>query len=198
MSAEPVQSITPEEYLAYERASPGRHEYVRGEIFAMAGASEAHNTITLNVAVALRNQLRGGPCRAYASDMRVQVDARRSYVYPDVVVVCGERRFEDDQVDTLLNPTLVVEVLSPSTEAFDRGAKAEYYRQIPSVQEYVLIAQDRIHVEQYTRATSGAWTLREFASHSEVIVLSSIDVSLPVDEAYEDMEIRIGYPDKPT
>ena len=189
MSAAPVRTITPEEYLAYERESSGRHEYVRGEIFAMAGASEAHNMIALNVAVALRNQLRGGPCRGYVSDMRVKIDARRSYVYPDVVVVCGERRFEDDQIDTLLNPTLVVEVLSPSTEAFDRGAKAEYYRQVPSVQEYLLVAQDRIHVEQYSRSAGGTWTLREYGLGSDSIVLASIGCELAVDHVYEEVEI---------
>ena len=148
---------TPEEYLALERQAPYKSEYVAGQIAAMSGASRAHQPVLFRV---LSGQLLERPCEAHASDLRVKVSARGMYTYPDIVVVCGDAHFEDAAVDTLLNPTLIVEVLSPSTEAYDRGAKFGYYRQAPSLREYVLIAQDRMLVEQYVRADAG-WLLTE-------------------------------------
>ena len=152
---------TPEEYLAVERASETRSEYFAGDIVAMTGASRAHNLIVLNVGAELRAQLRGRACESYVEGMRVKVVAAGVYTYPDVVVVCGEPVFEDEQVDTVLNPTLIVEVLSPSTERYDRGRKLEHYRKIPSLSEYILIAQDARRIEWYTRQEGGLWSYRD-------------------------------------
>ena len=140
--------LTPEEYIAFERkflpdSEIVRHEYVNGELIAMSGASREHNLITINVSTALHTRLRGSRCETYANDMRVSAPATASYFYPDVVVVCEEPRFENEVFDILLNPLILVEVLSPSTEAYDRGEKFAHYRQLPSLQEYILVAQDK-------------------------------------------------------
>ena len=149
MPAMPKPLLTPEEYLARERRAETKSEYLRGEVFAMAGASRAHNLIASNAAGELRQQLRDRPCEVYPSDMRVKVSPSGLYTYPDVTVVCGEPQFEDAEVDTLLNPKVLVEVLSPSTADYDRGGKFTHYRRLPSLQEYVLISQDRPLVEHY-------------------------------------------------
>ena len=142
MSALPITYYTPEEYLEMEQAAEFKHEYCAGEIFAMAGAKRAHNLITTNTLTALVNQLRDKDYEVYANDMRVQGNQSREYSYPDVVVVCGQPQFRDSREDTLLNPLVIVEVLSPSTEAYDRGDKLLRYRQIESLTDYVLISQD--------------------------------------------------------
>ncbi len=141
MSAEAAgrRTWTPAEYLAWERAAPDKHEFLGGEIFAMAGASFAHNKIVGNIVGELRDALRDRPCDVTPSDLRVKIPAVGLYTYPDAVVVCGEPQFEDDKLDTLLNPTVIVEVLSDSTEAYDRGKKFRYYRTIPSLRDYVLV-----------------------------------------------------------
>ena len=181
--------LTPEEYIALERkALPDseiiRHEYLNGELVAMSGASRAHNLITGNIFGALRNLLRGSGCETYANDMRVSTPATASYFYPDVVVVCDEPRFEDDVFDTLLNPIILVEVLSPSTEAYDRGEKFAHYRQLTSLQEYVLVSQDQIRVEHYRRQER-QWIFTDFQKPQEILPLVSIQCELPVQEIYE-------------
>ena len=138
--------LTPEAYLTLEESAPEKNEYVDGEIFAMTCASEPHNLIVVNTVRELGNQLKKRPCKVYASDMRVKVSPTGLFTYPDVVVVCGQAQFDDSHRDTLLNPTLIVEVLSESTEAYDRGRKFEHYRKLESLAEYVLIAQHRLHV----------------------------------------------------
>jgi len=185
MSSLPVSVMTPEEYLAFERASPTKHEYFAGEVFAMSGASRAHNLIAGNVFAGLHGQLRGHPCEAYMGDMRVQVSETGLYTYPDVVVVCGEPQFEDAEVDTLLNPLLIVEVLSASTEAYDRGDKFEQYRLLPSLREYVLVSQDRPRVERFTRQEGETWLLQATAGLQATVTLSAIDCELPLSEIYE-------------
>jgi Uma2 family endonuclease len=190
MSASPKIHYTPEEYLAMERQAPFKSEYHAGEIFAMAGASEEHNIITINLTVALASQLRGGPCRPFAADMRVRVGPADLYAYPDVVVVCGERRFADEQRDVLLNPSVIVEVLSPGTEGYDRGDKFAGYQHLESLQEYLLVAQDRPHVEQYTRQADGRWLLSE-ATHLEAVIhLSSLGADLALSEVYADVNFE--------
>src|SRR5262249_32000266 len=149
--AVPKRIVSPAEYLAAERRSETKHEYLRGVVYAMAGASREHNRITLNLGAEIRAQLKGSPFEAFVSDMRVLVEATGLYTYPDVAVVGGERPFLDAEVDTLLNPNVLIEVLSPSTEAYDRGKKFAHYRRIPSLVEYVLVAQDRPLVERFTR-----------------------------------------------
>ena len=181
--------LTPEEYIALERkALPDseiiRYEYLSGELVAMSGASRAHNLITGNIFGELRNRLRGSGCETYANDMRVSTPATASYFYPDVVVVCDEPRFEDDVFDTLLNPIILVEVLSPSTEAYDRGEKFAHYRQLTSLQEYVLVSQDQIRVEHYRRQER-QWIFTDFQKPQEILPLVSIQCELPVQEIYE-------------
>ena len=180
---------TPEEYLAFERKAENRNEYVNGEIFALAGASRKHNLIVWNISGELKHQLKGKPCEAYLSEMRVKAPAARSYVYPDVVVVYGEPQFEDAYFDTLLNPTLVVEVLSKSTESYNRLAKAAYYRTIESLVEYLLVAQEEYRVEQYVKQADGRWLLSDVRSLESVIELKSIDCSLALKDLYDRISI---------
>jgi Uma2 family endonuclease len=187
------QLYTPAEYLALERAADHRSEFYAGEIFAMAGASKEHSLIVGQVVRIIGNQLRGGPCRQYPQDMRVKVDETGLYTYPDVVVACGEHRFEDNAFDTLLNPTLIIEVLSPSTEAYDRGIKFQHYKKLESLQQYVLIAQDRASVEVFTRTESGDWLLKDAQSLTDGVSLGSIGADLPLAEVYENVE----FPDEP-
>jgi Uma2 family endonuclease len=184
MSTVPKRFLTPEEYLAQERRAAFKTEYYQGETFAMAGASREHNLIVGNVVREVGNGLKGQRCEVYPSDMRVKVSATGLYTYPDVTVVCDTPEFEDEHRDTLLNPTLLVEVLSDSTEAYDRGAKSEQYRKLSSLREYLLIAQDRSHVERYMRQPDGGWLLREVAEPDGVVALGSVPVVLPMSEIY--------------
>jgi Uma2 family endonuclease len=185
MSAAPKLRYTPEEYLEIDRAAEYKSEYVAGEIFAMAGASEDHNTISFNLIGLLHSQLRGGPCRGFGADMKVSAGQGELYVYPDIVVVCGERQFLDERRDVLTNPTLIIEVLSSTTESFDRGDKFEGYRRLESLQGYVLIAQDRPHVEDYTRLGDGRWVLAEAGGLEAEIALSSIRCTIRLSEIYD-------------
>lgn len=184
MTALPAPSYyTPEEYLALERKAEFKSEYLNGQIYAMSGASRAHNLIAGNIFRHLGNQLEGRPCEVYQNDMRVKVSESGLYAYPDVAVACGEIRFEDASVDTLLNPVLIVEVLSPSTEAFDRGEKSAHYRRIESLQEYVLVSQDKVRVERYVRQGKD-WVFTEFNDPSEEIGLASVGAAVPLSAIY--------------
>lgn len=174
---------TPAEYLALERSSPQRHELLDGEIFAMAGASFEHDKIVANIVGELRSALRDRPCDVTPPDLRVHVPATGLYTYPDVTVLCRDPLFEGDLRDTLLNPTVIVEVLSESTEGYDRGKKFRNYRSIASFREYVLVAQDAVSVERYTRGEDGVWSLHESGAW-ERFVLASIGGSIAVDEIY--------------
>jgi Uma2 family endonuclease len=189
MSSQAQRSYSPEEYLALERQAQCKSEYYAGEIFAMAGASRWHNLIVANVVGELRSQLKGRPCTTYPSDMRVKVGPTGLYAYPDVTVVCGEAQFEDNQQDTLLNPTLIVEVLSESTEAYDRGGKFAHYRKLASLMEYVLITQTKPHIEHYVRQPDNRWLLAEADSLHDSIHLDSIDCQLALAEVYDKVDI---------
>ncbi len=180
--------LTPEEYITLERkaipdADTVRSEYVNGEIIAMSGASFAHNLITYNISGELRTRLRGSGCLAFANEMRVSIPSVKSYFYPDVGVVCGEPRFEDDVFDSLLNPIVIVEVLSPSTEAYDRGEKFSHYRQLQSLREYILVSQDKIHIDHYVRHAE-KWVLTDFQKLEQLLPLTSIQCELPLHEIY--------------
>ncbi len=192
MSAQPKQKyISEEEYLIMERVSPVKHEYFNGEIYQMAGASEEHANISSNINISLGTQLKKRPCKSYQSDLRVYIPATGLYTYPDVIVVCGKPQLlEDAFLDTLLNPDLIVEVLSPSTADYDKGAKFEYYRTIESLKEYVLVWQDKKRVARYTKQTDGSWTLNDFIGEDAEIVLSSIDCNLTMDDIYEKVEFE--------
>lgn len=186
MATQPEPYYSPEEYIALERAAECKSEYLAGQIFAMAGASEDHNTIATNILWNLRNKFQGQPCRVYMSDMRVRVAPNGLYTYPDVAVVCGPREFADDHRDTLLNPTLIFEVLSPSTEAYDRGEKFAQYWQLGSLTDYVLVAQDRVRVEHFTRQGDG-WFVSAAGSLDEILRLQSIGAELPLVAIYENV-----------
>jgi len=185
MSQQIVPYVSAEEYLRLERQSEYKSEYVNGEIFAMTGASLRHNLIAGNIFGELRQQLKGRQCQAYVSDMRVKVTATGLYTYPDVVVVCGKPKFEDKYVDTLLNPTLLVEVLSQSTERYDRIAKSSYYRTLDSLAEHLLVAQDDVRLEQYVKQPNGQWLLFESSSLDNVVELQSIGCSLALGDVYD-------------
>lgn len=189
--AQPKTLIALAEYLARERLSETKHEYFAGEIFAMAGASRAHNLITANVIAALHAQLKHRPCTTYPSDMRLKVEATGLYTYPDVSVVCGEAMFDDEQQDTLLNPTLIVEVLSKSTENYDRGEKFRQYRRLTSLQEYLLVAQDTYHIEHYVRQPDNQWLLSETNEVEDAIHLPSITCSLELADVYAKVGIVV-------
>lgn len=176
--------VSSEEYLIRERQADYRHEFVAGRILAMSGATRRHNLISVNVTREISNGLKGRPCEVYAADMRVRLEGARFYTYPDVVAVCAEPRFEDGQLDTLLNPTVIFETLSPTTAAYDRGDKFAYYRQIPSLQDYVLLSQDRILVELFTRQGE-LWLYRALDSLKDVLHLVSIDCRVPLAEIYD-------------
>lgn len=190
MSRQVKTYITPEEYLAIERAAEYKNEYVSGEIFSMTGASRKHNLIAGNIYGELREQLKGKPCEAYPGEMRVKAPAARSYVYPDVVVVCSEPQFEDGYFDTLLNPTLVVEVLSKSTESYNRLAKSASYRTIESLVEYLLVAQEEYRVEQYVKQADGRWLLSDVRSFDSAIDLGSIGCSLALPDVYDRISLE--------
>lgn len=190
MSLQPKPRLTPEDYLAIERSADFKSEYFDGEIFAMTGASEPHNIIVINSVIALGNQLKKRPCKLYANDMRVKVDPTGLYAYPDLVVVCGKAQLEDAHLDTLLNPTLIVEVLSDSTEAYDRGRKFEHYRKLESLTEYVLISQHWPHVESYRRQPDHHWLLTECSGLDGVLRLESIDCELALAEIYDKVELQ--------
>jgi len=184
MSSIPRTRLTPQEYLARERVAETRSEFYRGEMFAMSGASWEHTLIKDNIAGEARNQFKGGPCRALTSDLRVKVDVTGLYTYPDVVFVCDEPQFEDDMFDTLLNPRAIVEVLSDSTEKYDRGAKFVQYRCVASLQEYVLVAQDRPLVERYVRQADDSWLLTAFDDLTQMLSFTSIPVQMTLAEIY--------------
>lgn len=176
--------MTAEEYLALERQASYKSEYCNREVFAMAGASRRHNLIALNIGAELRAQLKQRLCEVYTSDMRVKVSRTGLYTYPDVVVVCGEPTFEDAEVDTLLNPTLLVKVLSKSTEDYDRGGKFEHYRTLTSLQEYLLVAQDRCHVVHYTRQPDNTWLLAETDKITDQLHLPLLGCDPALSEVY--------------
>ena len=175
--------ITPEEYLAAERRATVKSEYIHGEVLAMSGASRAHNIITVDITTELNIQLRKRGCEIYSGDMRVRTSPTGSYFYPDVVVVCDKPRFEDNVFDTLLNPILIVEVLSPSTETYDRGEKFALYQELTSLQEYILVSQDRIRVEHH-RLTETQWVGKTFEAPEDVLKLNSIECELPLQDIY--------------
>ncbi len=188
-----ISGISEAEYLEYEMASEIKYEYYQGEIFAMAGASREHNLITANIIGELRNQLKKKPCRLYPSDMRLQIETTGLYTYPDVMVVCGEEKFLDEKENTLLrqssvtllNPDIIIEVLSDSTEGYDRGVKFSHYRKLRSLKEYVMISQRIRKIERYFRNEDQQWVLTETDDEHPAIILEAIDCKLDISEVYD-------------
>ena len=185
MSQLAEQFITAADYLAQERQAETKSEYLNGRIYGMSGASEEHNTIVFNLARRIGNQLDKKPCRGYVNDMRVKVSPTGLYTYPDVVVVCGKPRFEDQHVDTLLNPTVIIEVLSDSTENYDRGEKFAHYRALPSLSDYLLVAQDQPRIEHYQRQPDGRWLYSATDGLDAQVEIATIGCVLPLAEVYE-------------
>lgn len=191
MSLQPKPILTFEDWLEDERAAlEGRSEYIDGEVFAMAGASFDHNAIVSNINRELSIQLKGRPCQVYANDMKVFIRSANASTYPDLVAFCGEQESLDDRRDVLLNPSLIVEVLSDSTEAYDRGDKFAMYRQISSLREYLLISQSRVLAELYTRGEDGRWTLTDCSARDDQVPLQSLDCTLALTEIYDKVQLE--------
>ena len=184
MSSLPPYYLNPEEYLTIERRAEYKSEYVDGVMYAMAGGSERHNLIAGNLVTELNIQLRKAPCRVYPSDLKVRVPNSKRFFYPDVSVVCGDTRFADDERDVVLNPVLIVEVLSESTAAFDRGKKFQSYQQIESLQEYLLVSQDEYVVEHYLRQGDGHWLYTKVSGLEEAVILPGLKSQLALSEIY--------------
>jgi Uma2 family endonuclease len=185
MSTAPKHYITPAEYLHRERKAEFRSEYFRGEMFAMAGASANHNLIVGNCIQTLGQQLKKKTCRVYPSDLKLRIEATGLYTYPDLSVVCGDPQLESDAGDVLLNPVVLVEVLSDSTEAYDRGKKFEHYRTIPSLMHYILIAQDRHSLDCFSRHATDNWLFTTCQGLEGKLVLDAIDCDLLAAEVYD-------------
>jgi len=188
MSTQVTTFLSPAEYLEQERRAERKSEYFRGEMFAMSGASPRHVSIVTNLVGWFWQQLKGMPCRVYSTDLRLRVTPAGLYTYPDVMVVCGDAQFADDQKDTVLNPVLIVEVLSKSTRDYDRGRKFQHYRTLPSLVEYLTVAQDQPHIEHWTRQPENGWLLTEFSDPGQSIHLASIGFVLPLAEVYDKVE----------
>ena len=178
------------EYFAQEEQADYRSEYYQGDIFAMAGGTANHNLIALNVAASLRSALSGKPCNAFMADMRVLVKRHQLYTYPDVMAVCGPLKYAPGRNDTVTNPVLIVEVLWPSTEAYDRGKKFEFYRTIDSLKEFVLIDQSRVYVERHRPLGLGRWEMTAFTAPEDVLALESVDVELTLAAVYDGVELE--------
>ncbi len=187
MSTAPKSYITPEEYLEAERRAPFRSEYFAGEVFAVAGASEAHVLLTRNLILNLQPQL--PHCLVMSNDMRVRVSPAGLYTYPDVVIVCGRREYLDDKKDTLLNPVVIAEVLSPSTEAYDRGVKFDQYQSVVSLRQYVLVSSDRAHVDIFTRLPDGGWVLRPVHGLHDRLELFDGTCTVALEDLYRQVDI---------
>jgi Uma2 family endonuclease len=184
-----------EDYLAAERAArDAKHEYVNGKVFAMTGASYNHNLIVLNLGSELRARLKGSPCHVLPSDMRVRIEAANAAKYPDLTALCEGPRFHDDRQDVLLNPALIVEVLSASTEAYDRGGKFATYRRLPSLEEYVLVSQDQPLVEVFSRQPDGRWVLSETEGLDAEVAFASLECRVAIREIYDKVEFEHGEP----
>ncbi len=196
MSAQPNYLYTPQEYLAFERSAPEKHEYFQGELFTMAGASFRHTVINSNIISGLRKQLRERGCTIHANDLRVKTESSL-YSYPDIVIVCGKPEFLDNTFDTLLNPVVIMEILSDSTKEYDRTRKFDHYRTIPSLREYVLLEQDMVRVERYSRIENPhvppdrtLWAFQAMTTIEESLTLQSMDCTVPLTELYEDIEFE--------
>lgn len=187
-ASKPRHSI--QDYYRIENDATGKHEFRDGEILAMSGGSPPHALIAANVIAELRNRLRGKSCRPYTSDLRVRITGRQRSVYPDISVICGKIEYDPDDKagHTVLNPRLIVEVLSPSTEAYDRGDKFTAYREVPSLAEYVLVSYSEPRVETYLRQADGTWTFSSASGSDAKAILRSLQLEIPLAEIFADVE----------
>ena len=190
MTTHTVTYVTPEEYLAAERLSETRSEYLDGGVYPMTGGTANHNRITINLILELDRQLRPAGRHVHATDLKVRLPGSRKFFYPDVMVICGELRYHDERRDIITNPDLVVEVLSPGTEAFDRGEKFRAYRTIESLKEYVLVSQERPLVEQYVKTGDGRWSLTEAEGLESSLALPSVGCTLSLGAVYDKVDFN--------
>lgn len=188
MSAQRKTLFSPEQYLERERKAEFKSEYYAGEMYAMAGATEAHVLIVSNLTFEFVSQFRRRPCKTYATDMKVRIDASGLYAYPDVVLICGDPEFTDGRQDTLLNPQVIIEVLSPSTAAYDRGEKFLHYRLLPSLTDYLLVSQNAMRVEHYARQADGTWLLTDASGPEGEVVLASVGCRLRLADIYDKVD----------
>ncbi len=195
--AQPVQRLTAKEYLALERAAEFKSEFYDGEVFAMAGGSPMHSLIGTNAAREIGNKLQGGPCRPFNSDLRVRPPGVLFYTYPDISVVCGPLEFDDEQEDTIINPSLVVEVASPATEGYDRGAKFNLYRRMASLREYLVISQSEPSLDLFIRQDSNEWLLRSASGFDGSLILPVLGVTLSLKEIYAGVTFPPSKPPEP-
>ena len=186
--AQPTRRLTEAEYLEQERRADFKSEFFAGEMFAMAGGTRAHSLIAVNLARELSTSLKGRPCVVFNTDLRIKIEATGLFTYPDASVGFGQQRFLDELADTLLNPAVIVEVLSDSTEAYDRGKKFEHYRQITTLREYLVISQKEARVELFSKGTDGQWSLREAAGLNATIQFPSLQVTIALAEIYANVE----------
>ena len=193
MSAVPKKKLTVADYLTIERKAQFKSEFFNGEMFAMAGASRKHNFVKENLIVELGVRLKGGPCRTVSSDQRVKVNRTGLFTYPDIVILCGPGEYDPTDEDTLLNPVAIIEVLSPATEKYDRGAKFRNYQQIPSLTEYVLVAQDEAVCERFVRLPDGSWALVSFVGLAATLAFTSVTVQISLADVYA----GVTFPDAP-
>jgi Uma2 family endonuclease len=190
MSAVPKpQKLTVAEYLAVEKAAEFKSEFYRGEMFAMAGASREHNRVTENLVVELGRRFLGGPCQTFSRDLRVRVDPAGLYTYPDLIIVCDPPQYAAEDRDTLVNPQVIVEVLSPSTERYDRGDKYAMYQGQPTIREVLLVSQDRVRVERFVRNPDETWTQTVFADPAGEFALATVPVRVPLADVYRGVEL---------
>jgi len=187
MATQPVTQITEEEYLRLERAAEYRSEFIGGEIFAMPDGSFRHSSLTVNWSTELSIKFRGGPCSVFSPDARVRTAGTGSYVYPDVSVVRGKPIAHAGSDDILTNPTVIVEVLSPSTSDYDHGKKFDLYREIPSLSEYVMVHPDAVRVDHFVRQPDGSWIFREYRGEDSTILLNSINCAIRLGDVYIDL-----------
>jgi Uma2 family endonuclease len=184
MTGTSSQKLTPQEYLAIERAAEFKSKFFDGEMFAMAVISKDHSRITVNLTGGFHAAIRGKDCELFSSDLRVKVSANGLYTYPDLTIVCGPVDVEDEQADVLLNPTLIIEVLSPGTERYDRGKKFDLYRELDSLKEYVLVSQDQYRVEQFLRGNGSEWGYRVAFKEDDIVEFPSVGCSIPLKDIY--------------
>jgi Uma2 family endonuclease len=185
MSTRPAAYLTPEQYLEIERQAEFRSEYLHGQMYAMSGGTPNHARIVANTLSSLLEQLRGRPCEPVANDLRLYSAREKVYTYPDIVVTCGPVEFQDKHRDTIVDATVIIEVLSPSTRNYDRGEKFRFYRSLPSFSEYLLLAQDTMRAEHHVRQPDGSWLFREFTTPSDILELKSIGCCLRPELLYE-------------
>ena len=179
--------ITQEAYLEAESMATEKHEYFNGEIFAMSGASRFHNRIFRNIYTEVGSYLKGKKCTPYGNGLRVSITENTLYTYPDLTIVCGKEEYLDDTFDTLLNPKVIIEILSATTREYDRGSKFKLYRDIPSLQEYIMVDSETMLVERFAKNTEGNWTLFESKNPSDSLLISSIDFKILLQEVYLDV-----------